>query len=420
MSKTDNLTDFLTDIANAIREKKGTTEKINPQDFSTEIANLSSGGSANVVIVSFYNYDGTLLYQKPTIKGDDCVDVVAKGLLTKPTKASDNYYNYAFSGWSKTNDDSVDSGVLNAISEDVNVYACYTSSTRYYTINFYDETKLVQTLSCAYGTTPNPNEPMKESYNFLDWNPAITTVTGDMNYYAQFEYDDGYIKDDWDVIATNVANGTYKDVYSIGRKKQVSINDVNNITRNIDFEIIAFDHDILSSGGKAGITFLATQSIEINGRLINNNNKDYSWCYTTIRNNLQGDAVFNKLPTKLKNAIKKVKKSCGGGNVWEIMDDTLWLPSAEELFLTEHKSSTAVYDSRMLNDNDTPYEKFNVSDGTDKIRTSVATGVAIDYATRTKCLGYTYGIHGVSTTGYWKLLQVNNDSTTNCVIGFCI
>lgn len=43
MAKDNNLQDFLTDIADAIREKKGTTDKINPQDFATEIANLSSG-----------------------------------------------------------------------------------------------------------------------------------------------------------------------------------------------------------------------------------------------------------------------------------------------------------------------------------------------------------------------------------------
>lgn len=45
MSKQDNLTDFLTDVADAIREKKGTTDLINPQDFSSEIKNLPSGGS---------------------------------------------------------------------------------------------------------------------------------------------------------------------------------------------------------------------------------------------------------------------------------------------------------------------------------------------------------------------------------------
>lgn len=43
MSKQNNLTDFLTDVANAIRSKKGTTDKINPQNFSAEIAALSGG-----------------------------------------------------------------------------------------------------------------------------------------------------------------------------------------------------------------------------------------------------------------------------------------------------------------------------------------------------------------------------------------
>ena len=69
MAKTDNLTDFLTDIADAIREKKGTTGAINPQDFSSEIASIESGGggssavtSASVNDVNFYDYDGTILY----------------------------------------------------------------------------------------------------------------------------------------------------------------------------------------------------------------------------------------------------------------------------------------------------------------------------------------------------------------------
>lgn len=43
MSKADNLKDFLIDVADAIRTKKGTTDLINPQNFSAEIAALSGG-----------------------------------------------------------------------------------------------------------------------------------------------------------------------------------------------------------------------------------------------------------------------------------------------------------------------------------------------------------------------------------------
>ena len=44
MAKTDNLTDFLTDVASAIRTKTGTQALINPQDFSSEIAGIPTGG----------------------------------------------------------------------------------------------------------------------------------------------------------------------------------------------------------------------------------------------------------------------------------------------------------------------------------------------------------------------------------------
>lgn len=44
MAKNDNLKDFLTDVADAIREKKGTTDAINPQDFSSEIASIEGDG----------------------------------------------------------------------------------------------------------------------------------------------------------------------------------------------------------------------------------------------------------------------------------------------------------------------------------------------------------------------------------------
>ena len=44
MARTNNLTDFLSDVADAIRTKKGTSETILASDFDTEIENLPSGG----------------------------------------------------------------------------------------------------------------------------------------------------------------------------------------------------------------------------------------------------------------------------------------------------------------------------------------------------------------------------------------
>ena len=42
MAKNNNLTDFLTDLADGIRAKKGTTGTINPQNFRSEIESITT------------------------------------------------------------------------------------------------------------------------------------------------------------------------------------------------------------------------------------------------------------------------------------------------------------------------------------------------------------------------------------------
>ena len=69
MAKNNNLQDFLTDVANSIRTKTGTTELINAQDFSDKILSISGGGGGTTVknlldatkstMYLFYNYTGT-------------------------------------------------------------------------------------------------------------------------------------------------------------------------------------------------------------------------------------------------------------------------------------------------------------------------------------------------------------------------
>lgn len=65
MARIDNLTHFLTDIADAIRTKGGTSATIQASSFDTAIANLPSGGGTTEVgekDVNFYDYDGTRLH----------------------------------------------------------------------------------------------------------------------------------------------------------------------------------------------------------------------------------------------------------------------------------------------------------------------------------------------------------------------
>ena len=67
MATTNNLKDFLTDVADAIREKEGSTGLINPQEFSERIRAIETGGGGGAVAVvekdvNFRDYDGTILH----------------------------------------------------------------------------------------------------------------------------------------------------------------------------------------------------------------------------------------------------------------------------------------------------------------------------------------------------------------------
>lgn len=59
MARTDNLTNFLTDVANSIRAKKGTTDTILASDFDTEIESIETGGgTTEPIFTGHYDAEG--------------------------------------------------------------------------------------------------------------------------------------------------------------------------------------------------------------------------------------------------------------------------------------------------------------------------------------------------------------------------
>lgn len=62
MARTDTLTHFLTDVADAIREKKGTSAQISAQNFDTEIASIIGGGELEPIALHYYFDDNTSAY----------------------------------------------------------------------------------------------------------------------------------------------------------------------------------------------------------------------------------------------------------------------------------------------------------------------------------------------------------------------
>lgn len=63
MSKSNNLRDFLKDVADAIRAKKNTSALINPQNFSDQIRSIkTSTGTSTTVIQNYSTRFGNDIY----------------------------------------------------------------------------------------------------------------------------------------------------------------------------------------------------------------------------------------------------------------------------------------------------------------------------------------------------------------------
>ena len=146
------------------------------------------GFSDDVRYVTFMSEDGTTeLYKKPVATGDDCVDVVAKGLIDTPTKESTNTEVFTYSGWSLTSGGEANDSALLNVTEDRTVYVSYTVSTRYYTVRFFDgeETQPMKTVQVQYGETAN-YLPKKDGFSFDGWQPSNENITHNTDCYAQW------------------------------------------------------------------------------------------------------------------------------------------------------------------------------------------------------------------------------------------
>ena len=176
MAKNDNLKDFLTDVADAIREKKGTTGKINPQDFASEIASIEGGGGgaekveALVDDVNFYDYDGTLLY---SYSKDEFLKLRAMPAL--PTQQG-----LICQGWNYTLEDAQDCVSVSGALEIGAMYITDDGKTRLY-IRIEDRAAMGVTLYYAQSVSNGVT---------IDWGDdlGVSVMTGSGNKSATHEY----------------------------------------------------------------------------------------------------------------------------------------------------------------------------------------------------------------------------------------
>jgi hypothetical protein len=337
-------------IADAIRDKNGSTNTMKPADFPSAIAAIGTGGgsSEDVKYVTFMSEDGTTeLYRKAVLAGDDCADVVARGLLEAPTKESTNTEVFVFVGWSTEPNGALNADALKDVTADRTVYANFASVTRYYTVRFYDGETLLNTLQVQYGATAD-YVTTKDGFSFIGWQPSNTNITQNTDCYAQWIDQITFANASWAQIAEISEAGNAASMFNIGDTKPITLN--NGFTCTV--QIVGFNHDTLTSDSTktAGISLLC---VGVPNILINHtpsysgsqsNEFYYGWNMFNERTDLENQMYGSLLPTEVTDVIKQVKKKYRryayyGSTVspsWYVSntDDNCWLPSAEEVGMT--------------------------------------------------------------------------------------
>lgn len=397
------------EIADAIREKTGETGTMKPAQFPEKIGAIEVGGgsSADVRYVTFMN-GGVELYRKPVAVGDDCVDVLSKGLISKPTKESTVSTVYTYSGWALTDGGEADSSALSAVEKDRTVYAAFTASARKYTVNFYDGETLLQSMQVAYGSTPTIAMPEKDGYSFTEWQPAITSVTTDANYYAQWEEKLTFAGGSWADIAAVAEAGEAEQYFAIGDER---------VEGDFILQIAAFNHDKKTDGTTAGITIIAKASdIRMQANQYGANGGGYGTgggLGSTVNS-----TVLAKLSEQLQSVIKSVIKSYNKPSTTSVSTIVsgsykVWIPSCKEV--------TGV-DLNNLSYPETQYPLF-----TDTENIALYTSKTLNSKTYTwwfretenrQANANTYWYCSTNTSPFYTRQLSNNESSVR--FGFCI
>lgn len=299
--------------------------------------------------VQFCNSSGVMLNEQWIDEGEAAIEPVEAGLIDTPTKASTEQYNYEFSGWDKD---------FESVTAPMTLVPTFNAILRDYPVYFYNDTQKLQESRVYYGYAASftgdtasikkvINGVESPYYEFTGWNPnPDVPITGVTYYWAQFAFD-GYIEDDWDLIADNAANGDLS-TYGVGGRKKFNVT-LSNTTYELEAEIVGMNHDTLTepsgeyndNAQTAGLSFICYDLLGIN-RVVNGSIKTYGdksslnaggYGNSEIREWLHGD-LFSALPLELQDSVKSVTKTSDLGYYAKALtttEETLWLPSDAEL-----------------------------------------------------------------------------------------
>lgn len=134
----------------------------------------------------------------------------------------------------------------------------------------------------------------------------------------------------WTDISSISELGLAQQYFKVGDQKSITVNGVKYQTR-----IIGFNHDNLTSGGKAGITFQMVDCLNTTYNMESSNINTNGWLNCAMRKTHLRTTIWGQLESSLKSVIKTVNKLASAGNqsaTIQTAQDTLFLLSEVEIF----------------------------------------------------------------------------------------
>jgi hypothetical protein len=204
------------------------------------------------------------------------------------------------------------------------------------------------------------------------------------------------------------AAGNAPNYFKRGDTKTIRLK--NN--EQVILEIADFNHDDLTSGGKAPISFIIKNCLSFTGtRYMNSTNTNVgSWNNSYMRKTVMAE-IRNQLPDDLKPYIKKVNKKTTQGNsstAIQTTSDDLWLPSCIEV-------GTITSGTGYVREG-TQYPIFTDNDSRIKLYNGSASG----WWLRSPDTGSNDYFHIVASDGDNTSYGLAYDSTYGVVFGLCI
>lgn len=282
--------------------------------------------------VTFMSEDGAeVLYKRSVVDGDNCADVVARGLLETPTKESTVDKVFTYSGWAATAGGAASSSALSAVTEDRTVYAAYMSAVRYYTITYYDGDTVLKTESLAYGTMPSYT-PRKEGYDFAAWTPELVAVTGNASYTAGWKKQAAFATATWEEITSLIADGTAANYFALGDKRTETLTYADGTTEDVEFEIVDTDASNIKTG--AHFALLATHVLQTPMNFDNDTAYSTSlyYMYSDLFSHLE--TLVTYFPIDMQEAMISVSMPFSNGA------NKLHVPTIEQLGYDDKQEST--------------------------------------------------------------------------------